>query len=216
MSALAHAGAADAPRKQASRDVTGTGEGGQAPTRIVVTYGFWIFLLSDIIMFAAIFAAYAVLSGELADGPAGREFFDLGNVAIETGCLLMSTFTSALAIVAAKQRKALFTQIALLATGLLGLAFLAIELKEFAGLLSDGYGPQRSAFLSAFFMLVGCHGAHVTIGLIWLGTMMAQLFTRGFRPNIDRRLFCFSLFWHALDIVWVALLTVVYLIGSTS
>jgi cytochrome o ubiquinol oxidase subunit 3 len=193
---------------------TGQGESGPANKRIIVGYGFWIFLLSDIIMFSAIFATYAVLQGATDGGPTGKQLFDLTNVAIETGCLLLSSFACGLAMIAADAKNLLWTQIGLLVTGLLGAVFLALELREFADMIAHGAGPQRSAFLSAFFTLVGCHGAHVTAGLLWLGTMMAQIWAKGFRPNIQRRLLCFSLFWHALDIIWVALFTIVYLLGA--
>jgi len=189
------------------------GEGGPAPKRIVVAYGFWIFLLSDIVMFSALFATYAVLQSATAGGPDGAQLFDLSNVAIETVCLLLSSFVCGLAMIAAGARSQLWTQVGLLVTGLLGLAFILLELSEFARMIAAGAGPHRSAFLSAFFTLVGCHGAHVTAGLLWLGTMMAQIWAKGFRPNIMRRLMCFSLFWHALDIIWVALFTIVYLLG---
>ena len=192
----------------------GHGGGGHAPKRIIVGYGFWIFLLSDIILFSALFAAYAVLQGATANGPTGAELFKRNTVAIETACLLLSSFACGLAMVAAEARNQLWTQIGFLITGLLGLAFLSLELKEFASMIADDAGPQRSAFLSAFFTLVGCHGAHVTAGLLWLGTMMAQIWAKGFRATIMRRLLCFSLFWHALDIIWVALFTIVYLLGS--
>ncbi len=195
-------------------DAAGHGEGGPASKRIIVGYGFWIFLLSDIILFSALFAAYAVLQGATANGPTGAELFNRGTVAIETSCLLLSSFACGLAMVAAEARNQLWTQIGLLITGLLGLAFLSLELKEFASMIARDAGPQRSAFLSAFFTLVGCHGAHVTAGLLWLGTMMAQIWAKGFRQTIMRRLLCFSLFWHALDIIWVALFTIVYLLGS--
>jgi cytochrome o ubiquinol oxidase subunit 3 len=191
----------------------GHGEGGVAPKRTVVAYGFWIFLLSDIVMFSALFATYAVLQGATADGPSGAQLFDLSNVAIETVCLLLSSFVCGLAMIAAGARSQLWTQVGLLVTGLLGLVFILLELSEFARMIAAGAGPNRSAFLSAFFTLVGCHGAHVTAGLLWLGTMMAQIWAKGFRPNIMRRLMCFSLFWHALDIIWVALFTTVYLLG---
>jgi cytochrome o ubiquinol oxidase subunit III len=191
----------------------GQSESGPAPKRIVVAYGFWIFLLSDIVMFSAIFATYAVLQGATADGPSGAQLFDLSTVAIETVCLLLSSFVCGLAMIAADARNQLWTQVGLLATGLLGLAFIVLEFSEFARMIASGAGPHRSAFLSAFFALVGCHGAHVTAGLLWLGTMMAQIRAKGFRPNIMRRLMCFSLFWHALDIIWVALFTIVYLLG---
>jgi len=194
-------------------DAPGHGEGGPASKRIVVGYGFWVFILSDIVMFSAFFAGYAVLGHATAGGPGAAQLFDLHNVAVETVCLLLSSFCCGMASLAVEQRNQLFTQIALTATGLLGLAFLALEIREFAGLVAVGAGPSRSAFLSSFFALVGCHGAHVTAGLLWLGTMMAQIYTKGFRPDIGRRYLCFSLFWHALDIIWVAIFTMVYLMG---
>ena len=192
----------------------GHGEGGPASKRVVVGYGFWIFLLSDIVMFSCFFAAYAVLQTATADGPSGKDFFDPMRVAMETGLLLTSSFTCGLSAVATEARSQLWTQLGLLVTGLLGLGFLTLEAQEFASLVAAGAGPQRSAFLSAFFTVVGCHGIHVSVGLLWLGTMMAQVFVKGFRPNIMRRLLCFNLFWHALDIIWVALFTIVYLIGQ--
>src|SRR6201996_7793772 len=185
-----------------------------ASKRIIVGYGFWIFLLSDIIMFSAFFATYAVLAGATAGGPGAAQLFDLRNVQIETACLLLSSFSCGIASLAVEQRYARLTQGALLVTGLLGLAFLTLEIREFAGLIAQGAGPSRSAFLSSFFALVGCHGAHVSAGLLWLGTMMAQFYAKGFRADICRRYLCFSLFWHALDIIWVAIFTFVYLIGA--
>ena len=195
-------------------EATGHGEAGPAPKRVVVGFGFWVFLLSDIIMFSAFFATYAVLAGATAGGPSAAKFFNLDTVAIETGCLLLSSFCCGVASLAVDQRNQRLTQLALLATGLLGLAFVLLEVREFASMISQGAGPSRSASLSSFFALVGCHGAHVTVGLLWLGTMMAQLYVKGFRADIRRRYLCFSLFWHALDIVWVAIFTVVYLIGA--
>ncbi len=192
---------------------TGHGEGGPASKRVIVGYGFWIFILSDIIMFAAFFAAHAVLQTATDGGPAGRELFNPMIIAIETGCLLTSSFTCGLSAIATKARSQLWTQVFLLVTGLLGLAFLLLEARDFATMVREGAGPQRSAFLSSFFSVVGLHGLHVTAGLLWLGTMMAQVYAKGFRPNIQRRLLCFNLFWHALDIIWVALFTFVYLIG---
>jgi len=189
-------------------------EGGLASKRIVVGYGFWVFLLSDIIMFSAFFAAYAVLVGETAGGPSGRELFDLNNVAIETACLLASSFTCGVAMIGAQRRNDTWYYPAMAATFLLGAIFLGIEINEFRGLVAQNAGPTRSAFLSAFFTLVGCHGGHVTIGLLWLLTMMAQVFAKGYRADIMRRLLCFSLFWHALDIIWVGVFTVVYLMGA--
>ena len=193
---------------------TGHGEGGPASKRIIVGYGFWIFLLSDIIMFSAFFAAYAVLAGATAGGPTGAQLFELNNVAWETGLLLVSSFTCGLASIGAGARSRLLFQIGMGATFLLGAGFMVLELREFSGLAARGAGPQRSAFLSAFFALVGCHGLHVTAGLMWLLTMMAQVVAKGFRADILRRILCFGLFWHALDIIWVALFTVVYLLGA--
>ncbi|MBN8903788.1 MAG: cytochrome o ubiquinol oxidase subunit III [Rhodospirillales bacterium 69-11] len=192
----------------------GHGAGGPASKRVIVGYGFWIFLLSDIVMFSGFFAAHAVLQDATAGGPSGKDLFDLSRVAIETGLLLASSFTCGMAAVATEARSHLWTQVFLLVTGLLGLGFLIMEAQEFAAMIAEGAGPQRSAFLSSFFAVVGCHGLHVTAGLLWLGTMMAQIFVKGFRPNILRRLLCFNLFWHALDIIWVALFTIVYLIGA--
>jgi cytochrome o ubiquinol oxidase subunit 3 len=196
------------------RTNTGSGTGGPAPRRIVVGYGFWIFLLSDIIMFAAFFAAYAVLSGATAGGPDAKQLFDLDNTAIETGCLLLSSFTMGMASLAVLARRMMWAQVAFTVTGLLGLSFLALETREFHDLIERGAGPDRSAFLSAFFALVGTHGLHVGAGLLWIGTMMAQLRAKGFRADTLRRILCLSLFWHALDIVWVALFTIVYLMGA--
>jgi cytochrome o ubiquinol oxidase subunit III len=193
--------------------VTGHGAGGPASKRVIAGYGFWLFLVSDIVMFSAFFAAHAVLQTATAGGPSGRELFDLKSVAIQTACLLASSFTCGLSAVATDARSQLGTQLALLITGLLGLAFLVLEGRDFAAMVAEGAGPERSAFLSSTFTLVGCHGLHVSAGLLWLGTMMAQVFVKGFRPNILRRLLCFNLFWHTLDIIWVALFTVVYLVG---
>jgi cytochrome o ubiquinol oxidase subunit 3 len=192
----------------------GHGDGGPPSKRIIVGYGFWIFLLSDIVMFSAFFAAYAVLKDNTAGGPSGRDLFDLTNVAIETACLLVSSFVCGLASLALDARRAGWFQAAMAVTFVLGAAFVLLEVREFAGLAAQGDGPQRSAFLTAFFSLVGCHGLHVTCGLLWLLTMMAQIFAKGFRPDMQRRFLCFSLFWHALDIIWVGLFTVVYLLGA--
>jgi cytochrome o ubiquinol oxidase subunit 3 len=181
--------------------------------RIVTGYGFWVFLLSDIVMFSAFFATYAVLVDETAGGPSGRDLFNLNSVALETGCLLASSFTCGIAGIGARTRRDIWFYGAMTATFILGAAFVFIEAREFAGMIARGAGPSRSAFLSAFFTLVGCHGLHVSAGLLWLLTMMAQVFAKGYRADILRRILCFSLFWHALDIIWVALFTVVYLMG---
>jgi cytochrome o ubiquinol oxidase subunit 3 len=186
---------------------------GPASKRIVVGYGFWIFLLSDIVMFSAIFAAYAVLARATAGAPGGIQLFNQRSVAIETVCLLASSYTCGLMSLAIDRSQYGRTYLTALITFVLGALFLTLELREFAGMIAIGAGPQRSAFLSAFFTLVGCHGLHVTAGLVWLVVMMAQVAIRGFSASVERRLLCFSLFWHALDIVWVWLFTVVYLMG---
>jgi cytochrome o ubiquinol oxidase subunit 3 len=202
---LTHAGSED----------TGLGNRGPQSKSIVVPYGFWLFVLSDIVLFSALFATYAALSHATDGGPTSNQLFDRNLVAVETMALLLSSFVCGLAIIAAKRRNMLWTQVWLFVTGLLGLVFLAIELSEFAHMISIGAGPQRSAFLSSFFTLVGCHGAHVTAGLPWIGTMMAQIWAKGFdRAHVIRRLLCLSIFWHALDIIWVAIFTIVYLIGT--
>jgi cytochrome o ubiquinol oxidase subunit 3 len=182
----------------------------------VVGYGFWIYLLSDIVMFSALFAAYAVLAHATAGGPSGLQLFNQRSVAIETGCLLASSYTCGLMSLAIGSRRYGATYMAAVVTFVLGVAFLTLEVREFAGMIAIGAGPQRSAFLSAFFTLVGCHGLHVTAGLIWLTAMMAQVAIEGLSATVERRLLCFSLFWHALDIVWVWLFTVVYLKGVVS
>jgi heme/copper-type cytochrome/quinol oxidase subunit 3 len=178
-----------------------------------VAYGFWLFLLSDIVIFSAFFATYAVLAKATAGGPEPRQLFDLTKVGVETGCLLASSFVCGLAWIAASVRSMVWTQIGLLVTGLLGFTFVVLEGQEFARMVVEGAGPTRSAFLTALFSLVGLHGLHVSVGLLWLGTMMAQIWAKGFRPDIMRRLLCYTLFWHALDIVWVGVFTIVYLIG---
>src|SRR5271169_1140287 len=190
-----------------------TSEAGPAPKRIVVAYGFWIFLLSDIIMFAALFASYATLVHSTAGGLTGAQLFNQGTVAIETVCLLFSSYTCGLMSLAINARNRLGTYLGAVITFALGAAFLTLEIHEFAGMIAIGATPQRSAFLSAFFTLVGCHGLHVAAGLIWLTVMMVQVAVKGFRANVERRLRCFALFWHALDIIWVGLFTVVYLMG---
>ena len=193
---------------------TGLGHRGPESKSIVVPYGFWLFVLSDMVLFSALFATYASLVHATDSGPITNQVFHRDLVAIETLALLVSSFVCGLAMIAAKRANMLWTQGWLILTGLLGLVFLVIEISEFAGMIAIGAGPQRSAFLSAFFTLVGCHGAHVTCGLLWIGTMMAQIWAKGFQPHIMRRLLCLSVFWHALDIIWVAIFTIVYLIGT--
>ena len=193
---------------------TGLGHRGPESKSIVVPYGFWLFVLSDMVLFSALFATYAALVQATDGGPTSNQLFDRNLVAIETIALLISSFTCGLAMIAAKRKNMFWTQAWLIVTGLLGAVFLFIELYEFAHMIGEGAPPQRSAFLSSFFTLVGCHGAHVTAGLLWIGTMMAQIWAKGFKQHIIRRLLCFSIFWHALDIIWVAIFTIVYLIGT--
>jgi cytochrome o ubiquinol oxidase subunit III len=200
------------------------GEGAAAPRfihelseleqkRVIVGYGFWIFLLSDIVMFSAFFATYAVLVNETAGGPSGRDVFHLNIVAFETAFLLLSSFACGVAAIGARARRDGMYYGAMAVTALFGAGFLFLEIREFVGMIAIDAGPQRSAFLSAFFALVGCHGLHVTLGLMWLLTMMAQVFAKGYRHDILRRVLCFALFWHTLDIIWVGIFTVVYLLG---
>lgn len=188
-------------------------EAGPAPKRTVVAYGFWIFLLSDIVMFSAFFASYAVLVNATNGGPTGAQLFNQVSVAIETGCLLLSSYACGLMSLAIRSQHRLATYVGAAVTFVLGAAFLALELREFAAMIAHGATPQRSAFLSAFFTLVGCHGLHVSVGLLWLVVMMAQVAAKGYRDTVVRRLFCFSMFWHTLDIIWVGIFSVVYLMG---
>jgi cytochrome o ubiquinol oxidase subunit 3 len=196
--------------------LTPASEAGPAPKRIVVAFGFWIFLLSDIVMFSALFAAYAVLVRATAGGPTGAELFNQVSVAIETACLLASSYTCGLMSMAINARRRAGTYFFAVVTFALGAAFVALELREFADMIARGATPQRSAFLSAFFTLVGCHGLHVTAGLIWLTLLMVHVAIKGFARNVERRLLCFALFWHFLDIIWVWLFTIVYLMGVRS
>ena len=194
--------------------VRGRGAGGPSSTRTVVAYGFWIFILSDMVLFSALFAAYAVLRGNTAGGPTGAELFDLRNVFIETMCLLLSSYTCGLGALSAERRQPERFLIFAALTFVLGAAFLFIEVSEFARMVEKGAGPSRSGFLSAFFTLVGTHGIHVASGLIALIYLVAQVIAKGLRAAVLRRLLCWSLFWHALDIVWVGVFTLVYLMGD--
>jgi cytochrome o ubiquinol oxidase subunit 3 len=192
----------------------GRGGGGPASKRVVVAYGFWIFILSDMVMFSALFAAYAVLRDNTAGGPTGAELFNLRNVFIETMCLLFSSYTCGLGALSAERRQPGRFLILAVLTLVLGAAFLFIEVSEFARMVEKGAGPSRSAFLSAFFTLVGTHGIHVASGLVALIYLGGQMIANGLRAAVLRRLLCWSLFWHALDIVWVGVFTLVYLMGD--
>jgi cytochrome o ubiquinol oxidase subunit III len=175
--------------------------------------GFWIYLMSDCLLFAALFATYGVLGGSYAGGPGPKDVFELPLVAVNTSMLLLSSITYGFAMLTTYQGRVAATQGWLAVTALFGMAFIGIELYEFAHLIRDGAGPQRSAFLSAFFTLVGTHGLHVTVGLIWMATLMLQVGRRGLIAANVRRLACLSMFWHFLDVIWIGVFTFVYLGG---
>ena len=175
--------------------------------------GFWIYLMSDCLIFAILFACYAVLGGNYAAGPSPKDLFDLNLIALNTAMLLFSSITYGFAMLAMVRNKLRQMQIWLVVTLLFGLAFLGIELYEFHHLIHIGATPQRSAFLSAFFTLVGTHGLHVTFGSIWLVTLLVQTSRHGLIPANKRRLMCLSLFWHFLDLIWIGVFTFVYLLG---
>ncbi|MDH4450479.1 MAG: cytochrome o ubiquinol oxidase subunit III [Rhodoferax sp.] len=175
--------------------------------------GFWLYLMSDCLIFAALFATYGVLGRSYAAGPSGAELFDLTLVAINTGFLLLSSITFGFAVLRKQRGDEAGTLRWLAVTGLLGLCFIGLELYEFHHLIQQGAGPQRSAFLSAFFALVGTHGLHVTFGLIWLVVLMLQIHQHGLTTENTRRLMCLSMFWHFLDVVWIGVFTFVYLMG---
>jgi cytochrome o ubiquinol oxidase subunit 3 len=175
--------------------------------------GFWIYLMSDCLIFAILFAVYGVLGGNFAAGPGPRQLFELPLVAVNTSMLLLSSITYGFAMLAMEKDRKGQTLAWLAVTGLFGLAFIGIELSEFRHLIEEGATPQRSGFLSSFFTLVGTHGLHVTFGLIWLTTLMVQVLRYGLAPALKRRLMCLSLFWHFLDVIWIGVFTFVYLLG---
>jgi cytochrome o ubiquinol oxidase subunit 3 len=175
--------------------------------------GFWIYLMSDCLIFAILFATFGVLGGNYAAGPAPKDLFDLSLVAVNTSMLLLSSITYGFAMLEMEKSRLGATQAWLAVTGLFGLAFIGIELSEFAHMIHEGATPQRSAFLSSFFTLVGTHGLHVTFGLIWLVTLMSQVWRFGLIEANRRRLMCLSMFWHFLDVVWIGVFTFVYLMG---
>lgn len=175
--------------------------------------GFWLYLMSDCLIFAVLFATHAVLGRNYAAGPSPADLFDLQLVAINTAMLLFSSITYGFAMLQMERNAKAETLFWLGVTGVFGLAFLALELYEFYHLLHIGAGPTRSAFLSSFFTLVGTHGLHVTFGIIWLVTLMVQVKMHGLIPENRRRLMCLSMFWHFLDVVWIGVFSVVYLMG---
>ncbi len=178
------------------------------------TFGFWIYLMSDCLIFSVLFATFAVLSKATAGGPDGKELFDLSFVLVETMLLLISSFTFGVAMLNMQAGKVAKVQAWLAITFLFGLGFVAMEVWEFHHLITEGYGPGRSAFLSAFFVLIGTHGLHVTFGLIWILIMMHMISRQGLDPFNTRRLQCLSLFWHFLDIIWICVFTFIYLFGA--
>ncbi|NKI95984.1 cytochrome o ubiquinol oxidase subunit III [Rhizobacter sp. SG703] len=175
--------------------------------------GFWLYLMSDCLVFACLFAVYGVLGRSYAAGPSGADLFDLPLVAVNTSLLLLSSITYGFAVLEMQRKHLRATLVWLGVTGLFGLGFLSLELYEFAHLIHEGAGPQRSAFLSSFFTLVGTHGLHVTFGIVWLVTLMFQLGRHGLTAPNRRRVMCLSMFWHFLDVVWIGVFTFVYLMG---
>jgi cytochrome o ubiquinol oxidase subunit 3 len=175
--------------------------------------GFWLYLMSDCLLFACLFACYGVLGRNYAGGPTGAELFELPLVALNTALLLLSSITYGFAVIAMQRRLRGATLAWLALTGLLGAGFVGIELYEFGHLIHEGYGPQRSAFLSSFFALVGTHGLHVSVGIVWLATLLVQIRKHDLIPANRRRVMCLSMFWHFLDVVWIGVFTFVYLMG---
>lgn len=207
-------------------DIKATMTGGMTPAEVTARYmtrehhpeqgtllGFWLYLMSDCLLFASLFAAYAVLGRNYAGGPTGAELFELPLIALNTGFLLVSSITFGMAMISAQAKNVGKTKLWLIITGLLGVAFLSLEIYEFQHLIHLGAGPQRSGFLTAFFSLVGTHGLHVLFGVVWLVTLFVQLSKHGLTPENFRRLACLSLFWHFLDLVWIFVFTFVYLMG---
>jgi cytochrome o ubiquinol oxidase subunit 3 len=176
--------------------------------------GFWIYLMSDCLIFAVLFAMFGVLGSSYAGGPTPKELFELPVVALNTTMLLLSSITYGFAMLEMQRQRVIAMQVWLAITGLFGLAFVGIELTEFAKLIHEGATPQRSAFLSSFFTLVSTHGLHVSVGLVWLVTLMVQVGKRGLVAANRRRLMCLSLFWHFLDVIWIGVFTFVYLLST--
>ena len=208
-------------------EIKATMTGGLTPAEVTARYmarehhpeqgtllGFWLYLMSDCLLFASLFAAYAVLGRNYAGGPTGAELFELPLIALNTGFLLVSSITFGFAMIAAQAKQLGRAQLWLAITGVLGACFLGLELYEFYHLIHEGAGPARSAFLTAFFSLVGTHGLHVLFGIVWLVTLVVQLGKHGLNVENMRRLSCLSLFWHFLDVVWIFVFTFVYLMGT--
>ncbi|PWW40070.1 cytochrome o ubiquinol oxidase subunit III [Chromohalobacter israelensis] len=176
-------------------------------------FGFWVYLMSDLVIFGSLFATYAVLMNGTAGGPSGADIFELPLILISTFLLLFSSFTYGMAVLAMNANRVSQVRGWLILTFFLGAGFIGLEIYEFHHLIAEGFGPDRSAFLSSFFTLVGTHGLHVTFGLIWMLVMIVQLSTKGLNDMTRPRIMCLSLFWHFLDIVWICVFTFVYLMG---
>ena len=180
------------------------------------TLGFWLYLMSDLIIFATLFATFAVLGQNFAGGPTGKELFDLPSLLGETLFLLFSSVTYGLVMLAVHDGRKKWVLIRLAVTFLLGLGFVTMEINEFYGMIAGGFGPDRSAFLSSFFTLVGTHGTHVTFGLIWIAVMIGQVAVKGLTSPVQSRLMRLSMFWHFLDLIWIGIFSIVYLMGVVS
>ena len=177
------------------------------------TFGFWLYLMSDLIIFATLFATFVVLGRNYANGPTGKELFDLPYLLGETLFLLFSSVTYGLVTLAVRDGRKKWVLTGLAVTFLLGLGFVSMEVNEFYGMVAEGHGPDISAFLSSFFTLVGTHGTHVTFGLIWMVVMMGQVAVKGLTIPVQSRLMRLSMFWHFLDIIWIGIFSIVYLMG---
>lgn len=179
-----------------------------------VQFGFWLYLMTDCVLFASLFATYAVMQNATAGGPSSRDLFDIWFVLGETIILLVSSFTCGLALLATQAKATRQVVLWLAVTGLLGLTFLGMELYEFMHLVAEGHGWQRSGFLSAFFTLVGTHGLHILVGLIWIGVMIARIWKRGLTTSTVRKMTLLGMFWHFLDLIWIFIFTIVYMMGA--
>jgi len=187
---------------------------GHPDAAAIQAFGFWIYLMTDLVLFAALFATFAVLSNNLSGVPAGKDLFDLSYTFTETMVLLTSSAICGLAVLAMHEERRIRVMLWLAVTFLLGLGFILMEVAEFRRMILSGNGPQRSGFLSAFFTLVGTHGAHVACGLVWMAVMVWQVGSKGLATAVRSRLMRLSMFWHFLDIVWIGVFTIVYLAGS--
>lgn len=178
------------------------------------TFGFWVYLMTDCVLFASLFAVYAVLHNNTFTGPSGADIFNLPNVLVETLILLTSSFTCGLGMIALRKKNKAGVIAAFALTFILGATFLFMELSEFSGLVHAGVTWQTSAFLSSFFTLVGTHGLHITVGLLWMAVMIGQVARKGLTEGVMRRLTLLGMFWHFLDLIWIFIFTIVYLMGS--